>query len=248
MQITIVGNGKMALSLKDGLKNTHEVTIIARDTSRTPDVNTIALENNTDITDQIVLFCVKPHVLKPVSAKLTGKAKAVISILAGTTLHSLQENLQAQAYVRAMPNLAATYGESITSLTGDESFSEEAKEIFNSIGKSVWLSSEKELDIATAIGGSGPAFLALVAEALSDGGVNSGLKRDDANQIVKGLFNSFNALIQEQHPALLKDAVMSPGGTTSAGVTSLEASGVRDAFIKAISDANTRAKELAKQN
>ena len=248
MKITIIGNGKMALSLKDGLKSFHEVTIVARDTSRTPDVHTIKLDDNTDITDHIVLFCVKPHVLKPVASKLSGKAKAVISILAGTSLESIEDYINSEYYVRAMPNLAATYSQSITTLVGDESFKQEALEIFNAIGQTVWLSTEKELDIATAIGGSGPAFLALVAEALSDGGVNSGLKRDDANKIVQGLFNSFNTLITKTHPALITDAVMSPGGTTSAGVASLESSGIRDAFIKAISEANLRAKELAKQN
>jgi pyrroline-5-carboxylate reductase len=107
----------------------------------------------------------------------------------------------------------------------------------SAIGDTMWLASEKELDIATAVAGSGPAYLALVAEAMMDGGVAGGLKRADSVALVNSLFRGFAPLISAQHPALIKDSVMSPAGTTAAGYKELEIGGVRASFIKAIASA-----------
>jgi pyrroline-5-carboxylate reductase len=151
-----------------------------------------------------------------------------------------------------MPNLSAAYLKSMTTIVANKETQNniELKNIIDkalkSVGKILWLNSEKELDIATGIAGSGPAFLSIVAEALADGGVNCGLKRDDAKEVVKGLFYSFSDILEDyQSPALIKDDVMSPAGTTSAGVITLESNGVRDAFIKAIDNATQRAKSIA---
>jgi pyrroline-5-carboxylate reductase len=144
-----------------------------------------------------------------------------------------------------MPNLAASVKKSMTTLTGDIEFKKEAEELLGAIGSTRWLSSEKEIDIATALAGSGPAYLALIAEALADGAVKQGLKRDDAMEIMRGLFGGFGELIQEVHPALLKDNVMSPGGTTASGYSALESGNVRNACMNAIEKAYLRAKELA---
>ena len=132
----------------------------------------------------------------------------------------------------------------MTTLVGDINLKDEIITLFNNIGSTLWLNSEKELDIATGIAGSGPAFLAIIAEALADGGVNCGLKRDDSQKLVKGLFNGFGDLIQNNHPAILKDNVMSPAGTTSAGIQILEKYGIRNAFIEAIDKAYQRAIKL----
>jgi len=106
----------------------------------------------------------------------------------------------------------------------------------------LWLESEAKLDAATAIGGSGPAFLALVAEALADGGVACGLSRDEAAALTTGLFRSYAALAHE-HPAAVKDMVMSPAGTTAAGYGALEDRGVRGAFIEAVRKAYDRSRK-----
>jgi pyrroline-5-carboxylate reductase len=143
-----------------------------------------------------------------------------------------------------MPNLAASVGSSMTTLTGDVNYKKEAETLFSAIGSTRWLGSEKEIDIATALAGSGPAYLALITEALADGAVKQGLKRDDALAITKGLFEGFGKLIQNEHPALLKDGVMSPGGTTAAGYAALEEGNVRNACINAIEKAYKRATEL----
>jgi pyrroline-5-carboxylate reductase len=144
-----------------------------------------------------------------------------------------------------MPNLAASKGASMTTFTGDSEFCDEAQIVLKSIGSVRYLSSEKELDIATALAGSGPAYLALIAEALSDGAVKQGLKRDDAMAIMRGLFDGFGKIIQDTHPALLKDGVMSPGGTTAAGYSALEDGKVRSSCINAIEKAYQKAKELS---
>jgi pyrroline-5-carboxylate reductase len=132
----------------------------------------------------------------------------------------------------------------MTSLVGDSDISLQAMALFGTIGTTLWLGSEKELDIATALAGSGPAYLALIAEALTDGAVREGLKRDDAMILMRGLFNGFGKLIQTLHPAILKDNVMSPGGTTAAGYGAMEKGKVRDGCMEAIRAAHERAKGM----
>ncbi|WP_457594154.1 pyrroline-5-carboxylate reductase [Hydrogenimonas sp.] len=244
MKLTIVGPGKMALALARGLEKEHELTIVGRDgekllhfTKQLAKHAKTALLDKYDIEGQTLILCVKPHALKETAAALKGKADALYSVLAGTGIKELQKSVKSGFYVRAMPNLAAEYFCSMTTLTGDEERREEAEALFGSIGKTLWVQSEKELDIATAIAGSGPAYLALVAEALADGGVKEGLGRVEATRLVEGLFTGFAELIAHAHPAIIKDAVMSPGGTTAAGIGALEEKGARDAFIKAVQKA-----------
>jgi len=253
MKITFVGNGKMALALAKGLSAQYEIEVIGRDISKLDlfedelgtKITKIELTDACDVTGKTLIFAVKPYNLEEVGKKLQGEAKALYSVLAGTTLESLQKHIQATSYVRAMPNVAAEVNLSMTTLTGDEDKKEEALSIFQSVGTTVWLGTQKELDIATALAGSGPAYLALIAEALTDGAVKEGLKRDDASKITAGLFSGFAKLLEKKHPALLKDSVMSPGGTTAAGYAALERNGVRSAMIETISAAYKRALELS---
>ena len=249
MKLTILGTGKMAEAIIKGASVYHDIEVVGRDSkklkdlkSRIPSINIVELNDSFDITGKNLLLCVKPYALEPVSKKLQGEANALLSVLAGTTLSTLVKNIKSNAYVRSMPNLAASHQKSMTTLFGDESFKSEAIKICESFGKALWLSSEKEIDIATAVAGSGPAFLALVAEALGDGAVKEGLKREDATILVRGLFEGFSALLDEKHPAILKDEVMSPGGTTAAGYAALEEAKVRDGMIKAIGKAYEKAR------
>jgi len=250
MRLTIVGPGKMALALAKGLEKSHELTIVGRDgekllqfTEQLKKHAKTALLEKYDIDGQTVILCVKPHALRQTASALKGKADTLYSILAGTTLKELQKTLKAEHYVRAMPNLAAEHFASMTTLTGEEGRQEEAETLFSSIGRTLWVETEKEFDIATAIAGSGPAYLALVAEALADGGVKEGLKRTDAAKLVEGLFAGFSPLLEKRHPAIIKESVMSPGGTTAAGYSALEKGSVRSAFISAVHEAFEIAKE-----
>lgn len=140
-----------------------------------------------------------------------------------------------------MPNIAAKFRKSITALTGDEEYRQKAMELGSLFGKSVWVANEDELNVATALAGSAPAFLALAAEAMIDGAVRAGLKRHDAQEMARGLFDGFNALFQQESATAIKEGVMSPKGTTAAGVYALEKAGARAAFMDAVQAAYDKA-------
>jgi len=242
MKLTIIGSGAMAMALADGLHSHYKIEFIARDEKKLKEISPIfnasyRVLGDNDITDKNIILCVKPNALSSISQELKGSARSIYSILAGTTIKEIKENIASRYTIRAMPNVAAAFGESATALTGEERVKNEAIEIFDKVGESIWLSSEKELDIATAIAGSGPAYLSLVAEAMMDGGVKQGLKRADSMRLVQVLFGGFAPLIASNHPALIKDSVMSPAGTTASGYASLEEGKVRDSFIKAVESA-----------
>ncbi|MBN2721760.1 MAG: pyrroline-5-carboxylate reductase [Campylobacterales bacterium] len=241
MKLTIIGSGSMATALSIGLQKHYELEVVAKDISKAKLLASklnkpldIYPLNNYDITGKTILLCVKPYALDEVAANLKGEATSLISILASTPIKTLFDAINAKHIVRAMPNVSAAFGASTTTLVGSHDLKNEALKIFESIGDAFWLKSEKELDIATAIAGSGPAYLALIAEAMMDGGVKQGLQRDDSMKLVRSLFKGFAPLLANSHPALIKDSVMSPAGTTAAGYAALEECGVRDAFIKAI--------------
>lgn len=254
MKLTLIGNGIMAQSLAMGLVKNYEVEMIGRDINKLklikekiPKLEIKQLEDKEDITGKNIIFCVKPFALESVSVRLGGKANILISILAGTKLDYLKKQVSSKSYVRAMPNIAASVQQSMTTLVGDIEQKEFANSIFNTVGQTVWVNTEYQLDIATAIAGSGPAFLALIAEALADGGVKCGLERHVALTLVQGLFGGTAALLKHSHPSFIKDSVMSPGGTTAAGYSKLEEYGVRNAMIKAIEEAYSKAIELGKK-
>lgn len=249
--ITFIGNGNMALSIAKGLKEDYKIEVVGRSMDKLNKFENElgikidkSLMDDFNIENKTVMFCVKPANVEEVATRIKGKARVIYSVLAGTTINKLKHNLHTNAVVRSMPNLAASIGKSMTTLTGDEEFKAEAEELLGAIGETLWLSSEKELDIATGLAGSGPAYLTLIAEALADGAVKQGMKRADAMATMRGLFAGFGELIQDVHPALLKDAVMSPGGTTAAGYGALEDGNVRAACIDAIAQAYKKATEL----
>ncbi|MDB4257325.1 pyrroline-5-carboxylate reductase [Arcobacteraceae bacterium] len=242
--ITFIGNGNMALSIAQGLKETFNIGVVGRDMAKLD-----KFENNLgvkikkevyedfDMTNKKIILCVKPANLEEVGLRLKGIATELYSVLAGTSILSLKANIKSIGTVRVMPNLCASVGESMTTMTGDVDLEKAAKELFKSIGKTVWLSSEKEVNIATGVAGSGPAYLCLIHEALCDGAVKQGMKRVDAIEVTNGLFKGFGELISTIHPALLKDGVMSPGGTTAAGYAALEKGNVRSSCIDAVEQA-----------
>jgi len=255
MKLTFIGNGNMAKALIKGLMETCTIEVLGRNEKslnilqkELPQIITRVIEDNEDITGKNIILCVKPYSLPDLAPKLSGIANSLYSVLAGTSIESLKSHIQAKNYVRTMPNLGASYLKSMTTLTGDEELKHHAINIFDKIGTSLWLNSENELDIATGVAGSGPAYLALIAESLADGAVKAGLKRKDAQEIVAGLFDSFAPLIENENPALIKDSVMSPAGTTAAGYAALERGNVRNAMIEAVSDAYAKALELKQKN
>ncbi len=237
MKLTIIGAGAMAIAMVKGLEDKYILEFVVRDISKVDNNYSVFKLNNFDITNKNIILAVKPYALKSVASKLKGKANTIYSVLAGTSLETLKDNISASNYIRTMPNVSAKFGASTTIITGDIEKKDEAIEIFSTIGDTFWVDTQKEIDIATAVAGSGPALLSLVAEAMMDGLVKEGMKRVDAINITNSLFKGFAPLIGSNHPALIKDSVMSPAGTTAAAYTALENGAVRGSFIKAITKA-----------
>ena len=252
--LTFIGNGNMAKALIKGLIKDYNIEVLGRNEvslnalkEEIPDINISLLQDTNGISGKNIILCVKPNSLDNLATKLTGIASSVYSVLAGTTLETLKDKINSKNYIRTMPNLSASYLKSMTTITGDVELKNSAMEIFGNIGNTLWVKSQKELDIATAVAGSGPAYLALIAESLADGGVNAGLTRADATRLVQGLFEGFSPLLNANTPASIKDGVMSPGGTTAAGYSAMERCGVRNGMIEAINSAYNKAIELGKK-
>ncbi|MDD3325010.1 MAG: pyrroline-5-carboxylate reductase [Sulfurospirillaceae bacterium] len=247
MKLLLIGAGNMGAAMLKGL-HVSDITVVESSSERVlllqdmyPDIKIVSQIPKLD--GYTVILAVKPQSFK--SLKTTGHAKGVISIMAGVTLATLRENIDSKFYVRAMPNLAAMVQKSATSLCGDDELKDDAIKVLSSIGQCFWLESEKELDIATGLSGSAPAWIALVAEALSDGAVNLGFGRELSYKYISALFEGVGEVLKTEHPALLKDKVMSPAGTTAAGYAKLEEGRVRDSFIKALEASYKRAKKLS---
>jgi pyrroline-5-carboxylate reductase len=205
----------------------------------------------------VVVLSVKPQVVPAVLAEcggLVGHAHLVVSIAAGVPIAALEAKLGAGArVVRAMPNTPALARAGATAISGGSVATladlDVARALFDAVGKTVVLD-EGLLDAVTGLSGSGPAYVMLFIEALSDGGVKAGLPRDVALLLAaQTVYGSAKLLIDtHEHPARLKDMVTSPGGTSIAGVAALEGGAVRSAVMEAVEKATRRATELGKKS
>jgi len=205
----------------------------------------------------VLLLAVKPQVFQTITAELADVVAIpaleplplVISILGGVPLSQLEAAFPQWPVIRAMPNTPATVGVGITALTPGKhtrnSHQKTAQRLFAAVGEVVEVP-EALMDAVTGLSGSGPAYVALMLEALSDGGVAAGLPRALATTLALQTLLGTAQLLQEtgMHPAQLKDRVTSRGGTTIAGIAELERAGFRLALIEAVLAAKERAKEL----
>ena len=201
----------------------------------------------------VVLIAVKPpivrSVIRDISEVLTGH-QLVISIAAGVKLDTIESELPTgTAVIRAMPNTPCLIGAGAIGFSRGKSATDEhvatAKRIFDAVGISFEVS-ESLLNAVTGLSGSGPAYIYMLIEALSDGGVLVGLPREIATQLASQTVMGAARMVIDlkEHPARLKDQVASPGGTTMAGIDALERAGFRSAIIEAIKAATQRAEEL----
>jgi pyrroline-5-carboxylate reductase len=248
MKLLLIGAGNMGGAMLQGL-HVKDITVVEAYPPRVEELQALypsikIVSEIPSLEGYIVILAIKPQLFGTLHTK--GIAEGVISIMAGVSLEKLKSGIMAKHYIRSMPNMAALVRKSATSLCGDVALKDEAMDILSSIGRCFWLESEKELDIATGLSGSAPAWIALVAEALSDGAVNLGMKRDMTYQYVATLFEGVGEVLKNEHPAILKDKVMSPAGTTAAGYAKLEEGKVRDSFIKAMEASYERAKGFSK--
>ena len=211
----------------------------------------------------VLLLAIKPQVLEAVATELTQgsgdrttwgeNGPVVVSILAGVSLNQLEAAFKEQPVIRAMPNTPATVGAGITAIARGKTVSnsqlQQVIAIFQSVGEVVEIP-ESLMDAVTGLSGSGPAYVAILIEALADGGVAAGLPRAIASQLALSTVLGTAQLLQqsELHPAQLKDRVTSPGGTTIAGITQLERAGFRSALIEAVLAAKERSRQLGSAN
>ncbi len=205
---------------------------------------------------EVVFLAVKPQVFSAIAQELadvvgTESSPLVISILAGVPLSQLEAAFPQLPVIRAMPNTPATVGVGITAIClgayTHVNHYQKAQELFAAVGEVVEVS-ENLMDAVTGLSGSGPAYVALMVEALADGGVAAGLPRAIAYQLALQTVLGTATLLHESklHPAELKDRVTSPGGTTIAGIAHLEKAGFRSALIEAVKAATARSQELGK--
>lgn len=214
--------------------------------------NNIAL---AEVSDVIVL-ATKPQILEKVLAEVNGSFnddKLLISILAGITTVTLENELGGQArVVRAMPNTPALAGQGAAALCPGKYVSNEdrrvAQHLFETVGIALWVE-EGQMDAVTGLSGSGPAFVYTFIEALTAGGVQEGLRLDIAHSLAVQTVVGAAHLVKEtgEHPALLREKVCSPAGTTISAIRVLEERGLRAMMMEAVGAATSRSRELGKE-
>jgi len=210
-------------------------------------------DNGVPAGAQIVVLSVKPQIMSRVLGEIADRVDPdalVISIAAGVPVAAIQSRLAGGTrVVRAMPNTPALVDAGATAIAGGEhareSDLEDAKRIFDAVGLTVVLD-EYQLDAVTGLSGSGPAYVFLILEALSDAGVKVGLSRRTAQLLAaQTLLGSAKLLLEtNEHPGRLKDMVTSPGGTAITGLHTLENGGVRTTLMNAVEAATRRSREL----
>lgn len=268
-KIGFIGGGNMAEALVRGLISSGAVKkseILVSDTvsKRLEHMKSvygvITTGDNKEIvkkSDHIVLS-VKPNSVSKVVSEIKGgmtSGKILISIAAGipTSLISNALGKKKAKIVRVMPNTPALVlaGASVLYCNPNVSAkeSEEVRKIFESVGLAFIVEDESLLDAVTGLSGSGPAFVSMFVEALSDGGVKMGLPRDMALKLAaQTVYGTAKMIIEDKtHPAELKDKVSSPGGTTIEGIHELESGGFRANVISAVEAAAYRSRELSKE-
>jgi pyrroline-5-carboxylate reductase len=262
-QIGFLGAGRMATALAKGWLR---AGLIAAPTCRasdplpqacqafTDETGCVAVDDNHEVVaaSDLLVLAVKPQSMPSLLEEIHPaiKGRLVVSIAAGITLRQLEAGLGTSCrLVRVMPNTPCLVGESASGFSpGANATSEDialVDRLLNAVGVAFRLP-EHLLDAVTGLSGSGPAFVYLMIEALSDGGVRVGLPREVATSLAaQTVLGSAKMVLETRsHPGVLKDMVASPGGTTIAGLHALERGGVRGALMDAVEAATRRATEL----
>ncbi|MDD3852262.1 MAG: pyrroline-5-carboxylate reductase [Syntrophomonadaceae bacterium] len=260
----VIGCGKMAMALLGGLTETDLVfdKILVNDIDQNQvdlfshKFNALSTDSNLLVkSSDVILLAVKPAQVNEVitlTSSNWNSSKILISIAAGVSTVTIEAGLPAAVpVIRVMPNLPAVIGQGVSAICPGEYVEENhlalAKSILNAIGVCVEVS-EKQMDAVTAISGSGPAYVFLVAEAMINAGIQIGLDAKISRELVVNTIKGSIAMLDDQdaHPAILRDQVSSPGGTTIAAVRQMEEDGIRKAFFNGIEKAYLRSIALGK--
>ncbi len=263
MKLAVIGLGKMGTTLikgilYNGILNSEQIigcSIDVEEKESNPayeGIKTIPDNRKGAEEADIILLAVKPQVMDIVlnEIKVVVPKKLVISIAAGVSLTHLDRILPSSCrIVRVMPNMPAMVREGISAVTLGEGTTEEDKEIvfrlLNGVGEVIEVE-EELMNAITGLSGSGPAYAYIMIEALADGGVLTGLSREQSLRLAARTMLGAAKMVLEtgKHPGELKDMVTSPGGTAIRGIEVLENHGVRGILIDAVKKATERSREL----
>ncbi len=268
MRIAFIGGGNMTTSLVGGLR----ARDMPGDAIQVADPVTSQLarlerefgvhgsqDNSAAVREaDVVVLAVKPQemagVARGIAAELATRPRTVISVAAGIRLADLARWLgDAVPVVRAMPNRPALIGAGVTALFAgvavDGRGREAVEQVMSAAGATVWLTDESQMDVVTAVSGSGPAYFFLLVEALESAGIELGLPAGVARRLAVETARGAGRMAAESSasPAVLREQVTSRGGTTAAALEVLEGAGVRAIFARAVAAASRRSSELANQ-
>jgi len=248
--VGIVGAGNMASAMAHGWAgargqpNSPESMLLSdaepeKARALADEVGGKAFEGNRELAEaaDLVVLAVKPSVLDEVAPELVEAGTPVVSILAGTTLETLQGALPGVQVVRVMPNLGAQVRQAVLCVaypTGTEdALRGRVDELLGGLGDVIEID-EDLIDAATALMGCAPGYLAMIAEILVEAGEDEGLSEDQAKRMVARSMVATGSLLELRDPGELKRAVASPGGMTEAGLAALEEHGMQKALLAAV--------------
>ena len=268
-RIGFIGGGNMAEAIIKGMLSSSTISgsnIFVSEPNKSRQTFLISeykikvMKDNLDLVKKtdVLIVAVKPQiirqVLKDVAEHITAQ-KLVISVAAGVPISQIEKALsngkkKKLSIVRTMPNTPSVVQEGVTAITVGEGVGKSdlkiSHEIFQSVGRTVEVP-EDQIDAVTGLSGSGPAFIFMIIEALSDAGVKMGLSRNVSNELTIQTVLGSALLVRETgtSPGELKNRVTSPGGTTIAGLHALEKGSLRATLMNAVEKATLRSKELA---
>ncbi len=260
LQVLVVGLGNMGGSLINGLLSSAsdfdiKVFDIQKNKAKPWDKKVKFLNIQKEqlaLNFDVIFLCIKPQDFSDFCSYKAdlNHSTLVVSTLAGKTIDQIQNELNFSGpIIRCMPNIAATVSEAATALTKNSHVTEQQEhiieQIFNSIGTCHWVK-ESLLDAVTGLSGSGPAYVYLFIEGLADGGVKMGLPRQLALALATQTVLGAAKLVKQTglHPAVLRDQVVTPAGTTIAGLHELEKHGIRAMLMDAVTAATLKSQQL----
>jgi pyrroline-5-carboxylate reductase len=262
MKVAVIGGGKIGEAVARSFVDSQEITkviITKRDVSTIRHLQSskvLVTQDNKRAAKEadVVLIAVKAgdarHVLDEVTKLLSGKL--VISLMAAVSIRKIESIIPTAKIVRAMPNIAATIREAITPYAASPKLSRKDRDqvefILRCFGDCIEVP-ENLMDAVTALSGSGPAYIAILIEALVSAGLKVGMPRDIAFKLVTKTLTGTADLLSKNmmHPAELRDTVTTPAGTTIAGIYELEKGSVRTSIMNAVDAATQAAERVAKK-
>ncbi len=272
LHLTFIGCGVMAESIVAGLlrKNLVKAGQIIASHPRPKRREELAekygisvFEKNTEAVESVksqensgVFLCVKPQRIKSVLDELKGTAapnQMILSIVAGATIETISDALGNEKIVRTMPNTPSQIGAGMTAWTCTEEVSADeraqVKSLLSALGKELFVENENMIDMATSLSATGPTYIFMVMEALTDAGVHLGFSREVSKQLVQEtmLGSVLFAMESHKHPAELRNMVTSPGGTSADAIYQMEKGGLRTVLSKAVYAAYSRAVALGQK-